>query len=135
MEKKRTIRRPTGTALTDMEAAFVAAFDGNATAAARAAGYASPDVKGPLLLRKKKIQNAIEHRRARSNAGLIATRERRQQWWTEVMLDERRKMADRLKASELLAKSEGDFLERIQHSADNSFADLLKAARERIERG
>lgn len=46
----------------------------------------------------------------------IATRVDRQAMWTSVMEDVDADMQDRLRASELLAKSEGDFLTRHEHS-------------------
>lgn len=45
---------------------------------------------------------------------LVADKKARQLFWTALMTDEEIKTSDRLKASELLARSEGDFLERIQ---------------------
>ena len=44
-------------------------------------------------------------------------------------------MEVRLRASELLGKSEGDFLDRVEHSgAINLLAQRLQRARRRIER-
>lgn len=40
------------------------------------------------------------------------------QFWTATMRDENMKPADRLKASELLAKTYGAFLERVEVDAD-----------------
>lgn len=44
--------------------------------------------------------------------GHIATRKERQVFWTNVIMDEDEKMSDRLKASELLGRSEVDFVEK-----------------------
>ncbi len=44
----------------------------------------------------------------------LADRRDRQRFWTELMQDDEGEMKDRLKASELLGKSEGDFLVRLE---------------------
>jgi len=44
--------------------------------------------------------------------GHIATRRERQVFWTQLMMDDLEKATDRLKASELLGRSETDFVER-----------------------
>lgn len=41
----------------------------------------------------------------------VATRAKRQQFWTSTMDDAKSNMGDRLRASELLGKSEADFIE------------------------
>lgn len=106
-------------ALTPKQQAFVEAFAGNATEAARVAGYEGDDatlnVTGSRLLRNAKVRAAIEARRAPAAEARIASREDRQAFWTKVMRDVDEKMQDRLKASELLGKSEADFTEKHQH--------------------
>jgi len=44
----------------------------------------------------------------------IANREERQAFWTAILRDEGRPIDERLRASELLARSEADFLTRVQ---------------------
>jgi hypothetical protein len=44
----------------------------------------------------------------------IATKARRQIFWTDVMLNEKVKMNERLKASELLGRCQMDFTERVK---------------------
>jgi len=108
--------------LTARQERFVAAFDGNATKAAIAAGYSPKwaDRQAHLLLEKnREVQLAIKAREAERRQGLIATREKRQVFWSEVMEDESQKMTDRLKASELLGRSECDFSDRV--NLDGSF--------------
>jgi hypothetical protein len=43
------------------------------------------------------------------------TRQQRQQFWSKVAGDESQEMKDRLRASELLGKSEADFTENLSH--------------------
>lgn len=113
-------------ALNAKQQAFVEAYIGNATEAARVAGYKGTQlslaVTGSRLLRNAKVRAAIDARGAKATKVRIATREERQAFWTRVQDDELAKMTDRLKASELLGKSEADFTERVQHSGAVSIA-------------
>lgn len=137
--------------LNPRQQAFVDAYTGNGTAAARAAGYEGDDatlaVTANRLLKNAKVKEALDARRrtaeataasVTATAGRIATRLERQSFWTEVMLGVGAgmgaEMKDRLKAAELLGKSEGDFIERHQHEVTDSFAALLAEAAKR-ERG
>lgn len=87
---------------------------GNGTAAAKLAGYRGSaktlQVQASRLLSKAIVQSAIAERA--QNDPAIATRAQRQQWWTSVMQDAREGMKERLKASELLGKSQADFVEK-----------------------
>lgn len=114
--------------LTERQQRFVDAYDGNGTAAARAAGYTGDDrtlaAAASRLLTNGNVKAALEARRvkvltARSDAQAvtnIASRIERQSFWTKTMLDPEVEMKDRLKASELLGKSEADFTEKVKHS-------------------
>lgn len=94
---------------------FVEAYDGNATAAAIAAGYSPKTARsvGQENLTKPDIAKAIKDRENKRMESTILTREERQAFWSDIIRseDEKNIMA-KLKASELLAKSEGDFLDR-----------------------
>lgn len=103
--------------LTTKQRRFIEAYDGNATRAAIAAGYSPKwaDRQAHTLIEKNgEIREAIRQREERQRSELIADRVKRQMFWSRIMRDENESMTARLKASELLAKSEGDFLERIQ---------------------
>lgn len=94
---------------------FVEAYDGNATAAAIAAGYSpkTARLQGHKNITKDNILEAIQSRENKRMESTILTREERQAFWSDIIRseDEKNIMA-KLKASELLAKSEGDFLDR-----------------------
>ena len=60
------------------------------------------------------ILKAVKEREKANLAGKIANRQARQEFWTCIMNDSMQFMRDRLKASELLGKSEADFKERIE---------------------
>ena len=59
---------------------------------------------GAENLTKPEIQEALQKAISERNSKLIADREQRQIFWTNVMLDEAENMKYRLRASELLAK-------------------------------
>ena len=109
---------------------FALFYDGNGTETCRRAGYKGNDnvlaVQARRLLRNHQIIDIIEQRNKDETAPLIADRETRQHFWSEVMLDTNQDMVVRLKASEILAKSSGDFIAKMEHSHKHSFAQLLK---------
>jgi len=70
----------------------------------------------------KHIQEAIQKRNSKKSSEIgrkIATREERQAFWTNVLYGKEEsdtKMSDRLKASELLGRSEADFTDNLRVS-------------------
>lgn len=66
-------------------------------------------------------------------AGRIATRAERQAFWTQVMCAEKERTADRLKAAELLGRSEADFVERLQHEGKLTLEQLVLASQPKPE--
>lgn len=107
--------------LTTKQQRFVEAYDGNATQAAIAAGYSKKIARsiGQENLTKPDILAAIQERENKRIASLIMTREERQIMWSEIARDKSEKTQDRLRASELLGKSEADFIDRQELSAPN----------------
>lgn len=105
-------------ALNARQQAFVESYTGNATDAARKAGYTGTDealaVTGSRLLRNPKVREALEARQARATKRRIATLDEMQAWWTASMEDTTLEMPARLKASELLGRSMAAFIERRQ---------------------
>ena|SRR5690348_6526869 len=109
---------------------FVEAYKangGNATQAARTAGYNGDDVTlavvGSKLLRVAKV--AEEIRRENPVNQLILTREQRQQLWTEAATTKAIDWPTRLRASELLGKSQGDFVEVHKVDLNVTLEDLV----------
>lgn len=121
--------------ITIKQQRFIDFYDGNATDAARKAGYKHPKQSGAENLSKLYISDAIKNREQQRARGLIATREERQEFWTKVLFGRDQelvvtgydsggnavvvkippKMSDRLKASELLGRSEADFTDTQKH--------------------
>jgi len=106
--------------LTHKQRAFVAAYAGNATEAAIKAGYSAKTAysMGQRLLKNVEVAQAINEREEKNRGIMIAGREERQRFWTAMMRDESVDPRARLKASELLGKSGGDFLDRVEHSGE-----------------
>jgi len=94
--------------ITAKQQRFVDCYDGDAKKAAKKAkisyGYARQ------LLTKSNILTAIHNRIDNEiRPTMIASRQERQKFWSEIMKDKNQSMRDRLRASELLGKSEMDF--------------------------
>lgn len=105
--------------LTTKQKRFSEFFDGNGVQACRDAGYKGNDqtlaVVAKENLRKPHIRAAIDAREQKKTGPLIMTREQRQALWTKIALDETEATRDQLRASELLGKSQADFVDRVQH--------------------
>ena len=86
------------------------------------AGYSQATAysQGQRLLKNSEVAAAIQSREAERTSETIANREARLKFWTSVMYDETQSTRDRLRASELLAKAEGDFLERVEVESQKS---------------
>jgi len=102
--------------LTTKQKRFIDFYDGNGVEACRKAGYKGGVNTLNQVARKNlhihTIIDAIKEREDERNSKEIATREQRQELWTDIMYDEEKRMSDRLRASELLAKANGDFSEK-----------------------
>ena len=122
--------RVSGDKLTTKQRRFVDAYDGNATQAAIAAGYSEKTAPfiGAENLKKPKILAEIKARDTIRSTPLIASRAERQQFWSSVMRDKDQQMRDRLKAAELLGKSEADFVER-QEITGRDGAPLIESVK------
>jgi hypothetical protein len=138
--------------LTTRQLRFVAFYDGNASEAARKAGYKGKphtvDVIGYNNMQNPRIIEAIQKREEKRNAKDIASREERQQFWTRILRGQelqekllrgknhkRRRvrvlpsMNERLKASELLGRSECDFTDKNILEGALTLEDKLKKLR------
>lgn len=114
--------------------AFCEAYliSGNATDAAREAGYSPRSARsiGQRLLTFDDVQEYLERRNQEISAANTAQMEEVRQFWTATMRDENTKPADRLKASELLAKTYGAFLERLKVDADVKTREVMASLTE-----
>ena len=102
--------------------AFCEAYlaSGNATEAARKAGYSPQSARsqGQRLLTFADVQEYLAERNQEIIAASTAQVEEIRQLWTATM-------RDRLKASELLAKTYGAFLDRVEVDAEVKTRELM----------
>jgi phage terminase small subunit len=89
--------------------AYLGEACGNATEAARIAGYQKPGQEGHRLLKTADVSAAIGNMREKTPPVMDVAELRR--WWASLVKDEDEITKDRLKASELLGKSLGAFLD------------------------
>ncbi len=122
--------------MTERERRFVECYmgeaAGNGTKAALLAGYSPTTARNQAsrLLTKGYILSALEERSQRDV--LTWSREQRQAFWTQIATDESVPIPYRLKASELLARSQGDFIEKrllqVEGNGQVSLAELIAGA-------
>lgn len=93
---------------------------GNATAAAIKAGYSEKYAgqNADKLLKNTNIQEYIKERSKLIDDERIADMVEVKQFWTDIMRDAQYEPKDRLKASEYIAKTNGAFLDKIEHSGE-----------------
>ena len=93
---------------------------GNATESARQAGYKEPNKQGPANLVKMGIKTALDNLTAGISSNRIADAQERQEYWTALMRGEIQGDPEMIKigikASELLGRTQQDFIERVEHS-------------------
>lgn len=108
--------------MNQRQRAFCEAYlvSGNAAEAAREAGYSTRTARsiGQRLLTFVDVQKYLDQRNQEISAARTAQVEEIRQFWTATMRDDTAKTGDRLKASELLAKTYGAFLERVAVDAE-----------------
>ena len=91
---------------------FVDVFDGDIKKAAEIAGL-SYRYCITKMVKKGAVREAIRNRQLIETGPLIMSRQQRQYMWSKMAQDETKDDMVRLRASELLGKSECDFIERI----------------------
>lgn len=105
---------------TPKQQKFIEAYAGNGVEACRAAGYSETGIRvtAHRLLTNPNIRAAIEKRNEGPQMQRIMSRVERQALWTRIALGEEAgaDMKDRLKATELLGRSEADFTDKLNLS-------------------
>ncbi len=101
--------------LTPKQAAFCEYYAacGNATQAAKKAGYKKPRIQGCQNLTKLNIQEYIKTLSIDAISSRIVTAQERQEFYTRMMRDPSIEVSKRLRAAELLGKCQGDFVDRV----------------------
>ena len=96
-------------------------INGNATQSYIEAGYnvksrESAEANGCRLIRNDKIVAYIQGKGAEINSSRVATMQEVHEYWTATMRDISLEPKDRIRASELIARMNGAFLDRVEHS-------------------
>jgi phage terminase small subunit len=93
---------------------------GNATEAARKAGYSAKTANRIATenLSKPVIQDYIRHRNKELEDARTAGMKEVREFWTAILRDDMEETKDRLKASEFIAKTHGAFLDKVEHSGE-----------------
>lgn len=99
--------------LTPKQQQFVDAYNGSIKETAAAIGM-NYEYARKLCTTNQYMIETLRDRQNKSIKPTIATREHRQKFWTDVMRDSKESMSNRLRAAELLGKSEADFTENIK---------------------
>ena len=131
---------------------FIQYYDGDPVKCMRLAGFEGSNSylkqKAEQALKDPTVQLALKQRDAyyESRTKLIADRQERQALWTHIMRNndpdaineydnnglpkkpENIPLATRLKASEMLGKSEGDFVERVSIEGNITITDIIKSS-------
>ncbi|MGN0453099.1 MAG: terminase small subunit [Ruminococcus sp.] len=104
----------------------------NATEAAKGAGYSEHTARsqGQRLLTNADILQYIQSLQDAAASERIASLTETKAFWSDIMHDPKEKTADRLKASELLAKSSGAFASAVTVRSRNGDAALIATAAE-----
>ena len=104
--------------LTPKQQAFADYYiqTGNATEAAIKAGYSKKTAKetGYENLTKPHLQEYIEEKQKELESNRLADITEVREFWTEAMRNPDNSMKDRLKASEMIARTSGAFLDKVE---------------------
>lgn len=119
--------------LTVRQRRFAEAYTGNGVEAAQLAGYtgskATLAVTAYHTLRHPKVRELIAKRDDGVLNSLRLNREERQELWSRMAVDPDLDAAARLRASELLGKSEADFTEKLEVKGELTLEMLVMASR------
>ena len=89
---------------------------GNITDSARKAGYKQPHVQGFQTLDNIRVKEYIKSKAEKLENDNIASIIEVKEFWTKTMRDVETDIKERIKSSELIAKTYGAFLDKIEHS-------------------
>lgn len=99
----------------------------NATEAAIRAGYSEKTAKeiGYENLMKPHIKKYIEERNKALESERVADMREVREFWSETMRNKNLENKDRLKASEMIAKANGAFVNKMEHSGSVNILNQL----------
>ncbi len=110
--------------MNDRQKRFAEAYaaNPNATAAAIAAGYSTKTARaiGAENLTKPYILSYIKELQAEAEEARVASITEVKQFWSAVMRDDEQRIEARLQASQLLAKSSGELIQKVEAQVEAS---------------
>ena len=131
-ESIRAINMPKGDKLTGKQQIFCDEYCTNGFNASQAYKTAYPKSKrnwdslGHENMVKPCIINEINRQKAEIKANTVASRTVRQKFWSDMMQDNDTPKQERLRASELLGRSEADFTDNISNTVPDQTETLTK---------
>ena len=101
---------------------------GNGTEAAIKAGYSEKTAAemSSENLRKPNIIFYLKERNKQVESSRILSMQEIQEFWSDTIVDELREFKDRLKASELLGRSKGGFIDKVSHTGNVNVSNRLQ---------
>jgi len=110
---------------------LVAAGINDVVKACRMAGYDNPAKKAQELLSRDDFYFAIEKSADPEADVVVKSQTARKRFWARIMNDPETSPKDKIRASELLAKASGDFVDQVK--VNFSPASLLSALEKQLE--
>lgn len=114
--------------LTARQRCFCDNFRGNASEAARAAGVRTELAaqQGYRWLTTPHVKAEIDRQASARTVRAVKTRDELQRFWSEIIDDPMAPLRDRMRASELLGKSRGEFSEKLEVKGELQLTDLVR---------
>lgn len=129
IKKKGGVIMPRG--LTLKQQKFLEAIPGadSLSDAARKAGYTNrPGTASQQVMQSNIMREAVRAKLEETKQAIGLTAMDRRRLWQQIALDDTQSTKDRLKATELSARADGDFLDRVQLSSDPSAPVVVMGA-------
>lgn len=108
---------------------LVAAGITDISKACKMVGYEAPGAKAIELLSREEFLNAVDTAADPETEAIVQSKTARKRFWARVMNDVEASHRDKIRASELLAKASGDFVDQV--NVNFSPMGLLSALEER----
>ena len=89
----------------------------------------SVDSKASQLFRNVKVQQRLSELNSKAEKNTIYNAQQLREFWTKILLDGEAGITNRLKASELLGKSQGMFVEKRETSISNKDDCIIKVVK------
>ena len=134
MNTSRTVNKMKKLTLKQQKFAEYYAASGKGSESVRKAGYAhkNADIEASRLLANPSVFDYLSSLTHAQTDNRIASAIERQEFWTAIMRSNEFKIEARLKASEILAKAQGDFVHKLEVSSARALSDAELDAQIRL---